>query len=212
MSPHGAHQGSLDCDGVSQQNETVQPPQWQPNRRWHHGTEPAWKMLQLIPCQGTGRGLLGTGTLGQRVLGIPYILGFPSAPCPQVPKVPTKKEVTLTPSPCFPPCSPPQRALVMWRNPKPPGIWRMGSGGWAGMPQQYSARSSYHRASGTPSTTKTPQQPLHTLQQPRACKRPSSSSPSSTPATKTQRLAGGDHSQGCNRTYCARCYRLCFSH
>ncbi|XP_005057788.1 PREDICTED: homeodomain-interacting protein kinase 4 isoform X1 [Ficedula albicollis] len=102
-------------------------------------------------------------------------------------------------------------ALVMWRNPKPPGIWRMGFRGWAGTPLQCSERF-YHRASGTPSTTETPQQPLHSLQQPRACKRPSSSSPSSTPTAKTQRLAGGDNSQGCNRTYCARCYRLCFSH
>ncbi|XP_056364105.1 homeodomain-interacting protein kinase 4 isoform X2 [Oenanthe melanoleuca] len=102
-------------------------------------------------------------------------------------------------------------ALVTWRNPKPPGIWRMGFRGWAGTPLQCSERF-YHRASGTPSTTETPQQPLHSLQQPRACKRPSSSSPSSTPTAKTQRLAGGDHSQGCNRTYCARCYRLCFSH
>lgn len=119
-----------------------------------------------------------------------------------------KKEATLTPSPCFPPCSPPQRALVMWRNPRPPGIGRMGSGGWA---VQCPACSSCHRASGTPSsTTESPQQPLHTLQQPRVCKRPSSSSPSSNPTAKTQRLAGGD--QGCNTTYCARCYRLCFSH
>uniref|UniRef100_A0A8C5UEH6 Homeodomain interacting protein kinase 4 n=1 Tax=Malurus cyaneus samueli TaxID=2593467 RepID=A0A8C5UEH6_9PASS len=106
----------------------------------------------------------------------------------------------------------PQRALVMWHDPKPSGMWRMGSRGWAGMPLQYSARSSYHRASGTPSTTQAPQQPLHTIQQPRACKRPSSSSPSGTPAAKTQRLAGGDHSQSCNRTYCARYYRFCFSH
>nr|XP_030145314.2 homeodomain-interacting protein kinase 4 isoform X1 [Taeniopygia guttata] len=106
---------------------------------------------------------------------------------------------------------PPQRALVMWCNPSPPGIWRMGSRGWTGMPLQYSACSSYHRDSGSPTTTETPQQPLHTLQQSKACKRPSSSSPSSTPTTKTQSLAGGNHSQGCNRTYCARCYRLCFS-
>ncbi|KAF4790987.1 Homeodomain-interacting protein kinase 4 [Turdus rufiventris] len=102
-------------------------------------------------------------------------------------------------------------ALVTWRNPKPPEIWRMGFREWAGMPLQCPA-CFYHRASGTPSTTETPQQPWHALQQPKACKRPSSSSPSSTPTAKTQRLAGGDHSQGCNRAYCARCYRLCFSH
>lgn len=168
-------------------------------------------MLQLILCQGTGRGLLGMGTLGQWVLGVPSILGFPGATCPWVPKVLTKKEVTLTPSPCFSPCSPPQTALVTWRNPKPPEIWRMGFREWAGMPLQCPA-CFYHRASGTPSTTETPQQPWHALQQPKACKRPSSSSPSSTPTAKTQRLAGGDHSQGCNRAYCARCYRLCFSH
>lgn len=83
---------------LSQQNETVQPLVWQPSW-WHHGTEPAWKMLRLILCQGTGRGLLGMGTLGQRVLGVPYMLGFPGATCPWVPEVPTKKGGNTHPVP-----------------------------------------------------------------------------------------------------------------
>ncbi|XP_027592100.2 homeodomain-interacting protein kinase 4 isoform X1 [Pipra filicauda] len=102
-----------------------------------------------------------------------------------------------------------KRALVMRRDPwKPSGTWRAGSG----MTAQCPARFSCHRAGDILSTTEPPRQPWHTPRQPRACRRSSSFSSPGNPATKTQHLAGGDHGQGCTRTHCAGCSRLCFSH